>query len=99
MTSAPSTALLTCPRPPKRLVPPITAEAIAYIRSGSPPTPGTAELLREADITPPNAAIMPAIMKTMSLIRGTLMPARRAAPAVPPTADHTPQDATPELTH
>jgi hypothetical protein len=35
---------------------------------------------------PPIAAIAPEIMNTMMRMRGTLMPARRAASALPPTA-------------
>ena len=35
---------------------------------------------------PPNAARVEASVKTLTLIRVTLMPARRAASALPPTA-------------
>ena len=39
-----------------------------------------------AKITPPRPAIAPEIMKTWIRIRRTLMPARLAASAFPPTA-------------
>ena len=86
MTSAPISALITRPRPPKRLVPPITAAEIASSSSVPPPALRSTELRRAAKITPPIPAIRPEIMKTRMRIRGTLMPARRAASAFPPTA-------------
>ena len=86
ITSAPKSASLTSPRPPKRLVPPITAAAIASISSVPPPAFRSTLLRRAASTTPPSPAIAPEIMKTMILTRATLMPARRAASALPPTA-------------
>ncbi len=86
ITAAPSTALRTSPRPPNRLVPPITAAEIASSSSVPPPWSGATELRRPARTMPPTPAMKPEIMKTMIRIRATLMPARRAASALPPTA-------------
>ena len=86
ITSEPISALITRPRPPNRLVPPITAAAIASSRSVPPPAFRSTELSREAKITPPRPAIAPEIMKTKSRMFRTLMPARLAASAFPPTA-------------
>ena len=79
-------ALITPPRPPNRLVPPITAAAIASSRIVPPPALRSTELSREAKMTPPIPAIALEIMNTFIRIPGTLMPARRAASAFPPTA-------------
>jgi hypothetical protein len=86
MTSAPSRADLMWPRPPKSDVPPITAAAIEYSRIAPPPAFVSTERSREASTMPPTTAISEQIAKQMILIRSTLMPARRAASALPPTA-------------
>jgi hypothetical protein len=83
---APIRAFRTSPRPPNRLVPPITAAAIASISSVLPPAFRSTLCRREASTIPPSPAMKPEIMKTMIRIRGTLIPARRAASALPPTA-------------
>ena len=49
ITSAPSRALFTSPRPPKRLVPPITAAAIASSRIVPPPAFRSTELSRDGE--------------------------------------------------
>src|SRR4029453_414465 len=82
----------TSPRPPKRLVPPITAAAMASISSVPPPAFRSTLLRRAARTTPPSPAIPPEIMKTITLTRATLMPARRAASAFPPRAPGVPAD-------
>ena len=51
-----------------------------------PPAFRSTELRRAAKTTPPRAAIPLEIMKTIMRIRFTLIPARRAASAFPPTA-------------
>ena len=86
MTSAPSSAETTRPRPPKRLVPPITAAAIASSRIVPPPALRSTELRREAKMMPPMAAMPLEIAKTAIRMNFTLMPARCAASALPPTA-------------
>ncbi len=84
--SAPISAFRTSPRPPNRLVPPITAAEIASISSVPPPAFRSTLWRREARTMPPSPAMKPEIMKTRIRIRVTLMPARRAASALPPTA-------------
>ncbi len=64
ITIAPSTALFIEPRPPNRLVPPITAAAIEYSRIAPPPVDVSTELSREASTMPPSAAIVLQIMNT-----------------------------------
>jgi hypothetical protein len=86
MTSAPSTADFTCPRPPNSEVPPITGAAIEYRRICPPPAPVSTERSRDARMIPPRAAIAEQIANTMILTRSTLMPARRAASWLPPIA-------------
>jgi hypothetical protein len=86
ITSAPSRAVQTEPRPPKRLVPAITGPAIASSSSSLPPEFWLTARRREAAMMPPIAAIVPAIAKTATRIPLTLIPARRAASALPPTA-------------
>ena len=76
ITSAPSRAVQTEPRPPKRLVPAITGPAIASSRSSLPPEFWLTANRREAAITPPIAAIEPEIMKTAIRTRLTWIPAR-----------------------
>ena len=87
ITRAPSSAVQTEPRPPKRLVPAITGPAIASSSSSLPPEFWLTASSREAAITPPIAAIVPAIPKTAIRTPSTRMPARRAASALPPTAN------------
>ena len=86
ITRAPSSAVQTEPRPPKRLVPAITGPAIASSRSSLPPEFWLTASSREAAMMPPIAAIVPAIAKTAIRTPLTRMPARRAASALPPTA-------------
>ena len=64
----------------------MTAAPTAYSSSLPPPEPG--ETLPEYDaLRMPAIAAMPEqIMNAVTLIRVTLMPARRAASALPPTA-------------
>ena len=86
ITSAPSSAETTRPRPPKRLVPPITAAAIALSRIGPPPAVRSTELRRAAKAIPPSTAMALEIMNTAIRMNATSIPARRAASALPPTA-------------
>ena len=74
------------PLPPNRLVPPMTAAPTAYSRVSPPPVLGVTELTRLASSTPAIAAIVEQRTKQSSRMRATLMPARRAASALPPTA-------------
>ena len=86
ITSAPSSAVQTEPRPPNRLVPAITGPAIASSRKSLPPEDWLTASSRDAAMMPPTAAIDDAIMNTSTRIRLTLIPARRAASSLPPTA-------------
>ena len=86
ITSAPSSAAITRPTPPKRLVPPITAAAITSRRRLPPPVFVATDRRRDASMIPPAPAMKPLIMKTAIRTRSTSMPARRAASALPPTA-------------
>ena len=70
ITAAPSTALRTSPRPPKRLVPPITAAEIASSSSVPPPWSGATERRLPASMMPPTPAMRPEIMKTRIRMRG-----------------------------
>jgi hypothetical protein len=83
MSAAPMSAFRISPRPPKRLVPPITAAEIASISSVPPPAFRSTLFRRAASTMPPRPDMNPEIMKTRIRIRGTLMPARRAASALP----------------
>ena len=56
ITRAPSSADQAVPRPPKRLVPPMTAAAMAFSSTSPPPEPWLTANSREAAITPPTAA-------------------------------------------
>jgi hypothetical protein len=47
---------------------------------------GSTELARDAAMMPPTAAIVEQITNAEMRIRSTLMPARRAASRLPPTA-------------
>ncbi len=60
ITRAPSSAVQTEPRPPKRLVPAITGPAIASSSSSLPPELWLTASRREAAMMPPIAAIVPA---------------------------------------
>ena len=64
----------------------MTAAAIEYRRIEPPPAFVSTDRRREARMMPPSAAISEQIAKTVILIRSTLMPARRAASWLPPTA-------------
>jgi hypothetical protein len=81
ITSAPSRAAQTVPRPPNRLVPPITAAAIDSSSSVPPLVWVLAACSRAVEIKPPAAARNPARAKTGIRMRVTPMPARRVASA------------------
>ena len=74
------------PRPPKRLVPPITAAAIALSTTSPLPEDWFTASRREAARIPPQAARVADSVNTRTRTRSTAMPARRAASALPPTA-------------
>ncbi len=86
MTTAPSSADQTEPRPPKRLVPAITGPAIASSRMSPEPEAWLTAINLDAARIPPAAAIIEAIVKTAIRTRLIGIPARRAASAFPPTA-------------
>ena len=86
ITSAPSSAVQTLPRPPNRLVPAITGPAMASSRRSPAPEDWLTASSLEAAMMPPTAAMLEAIMNTTMRTRVTLIPARRAASALPPTA-------------
>jgi len=87
ITNAPSKADQALPRPPKRLVPPITAAAIALSNTSPAPEDWLTASRRDPARMPPHAAKAEHKIKTWMRIRSTLMPARRAASALPPTAN------------
>ena len=64
ITSAPSSTETTRPRPPNRLVPPITAAAITLSSRSPPPVLVATERRREARMIPPRPAMNPEIMNT-----------------------------------
>ena len=64
----------------------MTAAPTANSRVCAPPVVGETELSREARRTPATAARVEQIMKQVILMLDTLMPARRAASVLPPTA-------------
>ena len=64
----------------------MTAAAIASSRSVPPPALRSTEFRRAARMTPPSPAMPEQIMKTITLTMRVLMPARRAASSLPPTA-------------
>ena len=76
----------TSPRPPKSETPPMTADAIAFSSRFPGGNVSATELTWAEKMIPPMPAVAPEIMNTRILIRGTLMPARRAASVLPPTA-------------
>ena len=86
MTSAPSRADQAEPRPPNRLVPPMTAAAMALSSRSLPPDDWLTASRREAARMPPTAAIVEHSVNTVTRMPSTEMPARRAASALPPTA-------------
>ena len=64
----------------------MTADAIAFSSRLPGGNVSATEFTCAAKMMPPIAAVAPEIMKTRTRMRGTLMPARRAASAFPPTA-------------
>ena len=64
----------------------MTAAAMTLSSRLPPPVPVDTERAREARMIPPTPAMNPLIMNTAIRTRSTLMPARRAASALPPTA-------------
>ena len=64
----------------------MTADAIAFRSRFPGGNVSATEFTCAAKMIPPIAGIAPEIMNTRILIRGTLMPARRAASVLPPTA-------------
>ena len=86
MTRPPMTASLARPLPPNRLVPPMTAAPTAYSSMLPPPDDVETLPLLDAAMMPLSAAIDEPITNTEMRIRSTLMPARRAASGLPPTA-------------
>ncbi len=86
ITRMPSRAENALPRPPKRLVPPMTAAAMAFRLTSPAPLAWLAAASRAAASMPPSAASEEHRTKALVYVRLTLMPARRAASALPPTA-------------
>ena len=70
MTMTPSSAFQVRPRPPKRLVPPMTAAAMTFISRSPAPALWLAAAILEAQNRPPMAAKVPEIAKTEIRIRG-----------------------------
>ena len=64
----------------------MTAAPTAYSRTFEPPAFGSTEVAREAAKMPATAAMTEQIMKHAIRTLATLMPARRVASALPPTA-------------
>ena len=65
MTMIPSSADQALPRPPKRLVPPITAAAMALRLTSPVPACWLAEASRAAESMPPSAANIEQSMKAL----------------------------------
>jgi hypothetical protein len=86
ITTAPSSAVQTAPRPPNRLVPATTGPAIARSSRLLPPDDWLTARSREASMIPPTAAMLEASMNTITRTLLFEMPARLAASALPPTA-------------
>ena len=86
ITSAPRIAAFIVPRPPNSDVPPMTAAAIGYSSAWPPPVFVSTDRRREASTMPPSTAMNEQNAKQAIFTRSTLMPARRAASALPPTA-------------
>src|SRR3954471_2500669 len=87
ITRMPSSAEYAEPRPPNSDVPPITAAAIAFSSTSEPPDDWFTAYSRDAAMIPPAAASVEQSMNTVMRIIATLMPARRAASGLPPTAN------------
>ena len=87
ITTAPSSADQTEPRPPNRLVPAMTGPAMAISSKSLLPEDWLTAIRRDAASTPPAAASVDASTKTSRRTWSILMPARRAASALPPTAN------------
>ncbi len=86
ITSDPNSASRTSPRPPNRLHPPITAAGYG-IDQQRPATRVEVDAVEaRGQDDPPDPAMPLEILKTMIRTRATLMPARLAASALPPTA-------------
>jgi hypothetical protein len=85
MISTPEKLFTTEPRPPIRLVPPMTTAAIA---ASSIPVPafGSADSRYAAPNTPPNPASSPDIAKTTSFTGRGSIPLRRTASSLVPIA-------------
>src|SRR3954449_5281924 len=86
ITTAPSSADQTDPRPPNRLVPAITGPAMASSRMSPEPDAWFTAISLDAARIPPAAAIVEQRVKTSIRTRLIGMPARRAASAFPPVA-------------
>lgn len=86
MINAPSNADQIVPRPPNKLVPPITAAAIAFNKTSPLPDPVSTAYNRDAATIPPQAAMPEQRVKTTMRILSTSMLARLAASGFPPTA-------------
>ena len=70
MRTAPSSAPRTSPRPPKRLTPPMTADAIAFSSRFPGGNVSATEFTCAAKMMPPMPAVAPEIMKTRTRMRG-----------------------------
>src|SRR6516164_2365118 len=86
MTSPPSTAWTALPRPPNKLVPPMTAAATAYRTSWPPSNAVETERRRDAPTMPAIPAVNEASTNATVRILAKPTPARRAASALPPMA-------------
>ena len=85
ITSAPIAAWMRRPRPPKRLTPPTTAAATP-LRTMSRPTVASTDPTRVTLNRAETTASVEQMTNAHHLIQRTLMPARRAASALPPIA-------------
>src|SRR5579863_554788 len=85
INTAPTTVPPIPPRPPARLVPPITTEAITRSSYPMPPTASAAPS-RADNKNPASPASAPTTKYTLVMIAGTSRPFRRAASGLPPTA-------------
>src|SRR5574340_48300 len=86
ITTAPRIAVHAEPRPPNRLVPATTGPAIAMSTRSLAPDDWLTAYRREAASTPPAAASVEHMTNAMIRTWSILMPARRAASALPPIA-------------
>ena len=85
ITKPPITASVNFPRPPNKLTPPTTAAAIALNTIDLPAAASTDACL-DANKIPAIPAKVDEIINTVMRTRLTLIPARLAASAFPPTA-------------